>query len=201
MRQPTVVWTPWPHQGAFFPVSDIGGAAAWVDNQTMVVQSPTPSTGVDLIRIQLETGAADTIVSGPGDENRAAVSPSGEWLAFVSNRTGLEEVYVTRIDGAGLPIPVSRGGGTDPVWSARGDELLYQTGGWIVSVEVEASSTDFEVLAAPDSLFSGPYLFDQQKNWDVLPDGRFLMIKGDPRRGRELEVVQNWFEELVSGTE
>jgi hypothetical protein len=119
------------------------------------------------------------------------------WLAFVSDETGLQEVYVTGIDGRALPVQVSRGGGADPRWSRDGDELFYRAESWIVSAPVRTVPT-FEVLGPHDSLFAGPYLFNQSNNWDVHPDGRFVMIRGNPNSGRQLEIVLNWVEELTN---
>jgi hypothetical protein len=113
----------------------------------------------------------------------------------VGDQTGVQEVYVMGIGGSGLPTPISQGGGTDPRWSFDGSELFFRTESWIVSVGVR-TSPGFEVTGAPDSLFAGPYLFNQSNNWDVHPDGRFVMIKGDPSTSRQLEIKMSRFREL-----
>ena len=48
-------------------------------------------------------------------------------------------------------------------------------------------------------LFRGPYVLDSfgNPNFDVAPDGRFLMVRGEPTEPAELKVVLNWFDELV----
>jgi hypothetical protein len=56
-------------------------------------------------------------------------------------------------------------------------------------------------LGPTDSLFTGPFLFNQGGNWDVTPDGRFVMIRGDPGSGSRIEVVFNWPEELSHPSE
>jgi Tol biopolymer transport system component len=88
--------------------------------------------------------------------------------------------------------PVSRNGGTSPVWSKRGDELFYfSADGQLMSAPVR-SQPGFSVgegktvLAARYVAGAGTY--------DVSPDGqRFLMIKD---AGAQIVVVENWFEEL-----
>ena len=64
--------------------------------------------------------------SAASDESNGEVSPDGRWLAYQSNESGREEVYVR-------PFPnvetarrqVSTGGGTRPLWSRNGRELFY----------------------------------------------------------------------------
>ena len=47
-----------------------------------------------------------------------------------------------------------------------------------------------------ETLFEAGYDFTQDRNWDVGPDDRFLMVRGDPASGTSLRVIFNWFEEL-----
>ena len=63
-----------------------------------------------------------------------------------------------------------------------------------MAVQVTAA-TDF-VAGPPQELFSGPYDFTQGGNWGPTPDGRFVMVRGDPATTRQFRVVLNWFQEL-----
>ena len=55
------------------------------------------------------------------------LSPDGRWMAYVSNESGTYEVYVQPYPGPGEKIRVSVAGGLDPIWSAKGRELLYRS--------------------------------------------------------------------------
>lgn len=193
---PGNAWTRWPEQDSIHSL-DVGGDREWLGNDAFVIVVARPSGGRDLLRLDLLTGDSTSVVSGPGDQILPAISPDGRWLAFVGDQSGAQQVYVSPIDGSAQPRQVTRGGGTDPRWSWDGGALFYRSENWIVAVDVTASP----VLAVgrPDSLFTGSYLFNQVGNWDVLPDRRFLMIKGDSRTAGELVVVMNWFEELREG--
>ena len=190
-----IQWTPWPPEGPIQHGRAGYSEADWVGNDALVFRGLGPTGGEDLMRADLATGDTTVLVAWPSVELSPVVSRDQRWVAFSSDRTGVTEVYVTDVTGFGTPVQVSRGGGVEPRWSAAGDELFYRAGDWIVSVPLRTGRT-VEVTGRPDSLFTGPYLFGQYDNWDVLPDGRFLMVRGDPSFGRQIEVVVNWFEDL-----
>jgi Tol biopolymer transport system component len=131
------------------------------------------------------------------DEGSPAFSPDGNWLAYVSNESGRNEVYVQPYPGPGGKWPISTDGGTEPAWSPDGKELFYRRGDQLLAVTVQAAQ-EFSSGAAR-VLFEAPYeVIDGARNYDVAADGkRFLMIRSDaadiPRR---FYVVSNWFEEL-----
>jgi serine/threonine-protein kinase len=128
------------------------------------------------------------------------LSPDGRWMAYVSNETGREEIYVVPFPNASaMKLQVSAGGGTEPVWSRRGGELFYRSGqGDMVALRVE---TEAAFSAGPTSaLFSATeYRADvNHRQYDVTPDGeRLIMIRpvGGIAEGA-LILVQNFFEEL-----
>jgi serine/threonine-protein kinase len=129
-----------------------------------------------------------------------AISRDGKWLAYASNESGRNEVYV-------VPFPnvnaakwsVSTAGGTEPRWSHRGNELFYRdAAGNMVAAEVRTNPV-FSVTRTT-ILFSAARFgsFEASPQYDVSADDqRFLMLRplpgSDPER---LIVVENWFEEL-----
>ena len=135
------------------------------------------------------------VVATPADDRDPAPSPDGHWLAYASNVTGTLEVYVRPLPGPGPSVRVSTGGGQEPHWSRSGTEIFYRNGGAILAARVSTTSS-FAVIGRPETLFEAGYDFTQDRNWDVGPDGRFLMVRGDPASGTSLRVVFNWFEEL-----
>jgi serine/threonine-protein kinase len=163
----------------------------------------------DVLMVPTE-GAPTTpvaIISTPASEENATLSPDGRWLAYQSDESGRNEIYVR-------PFPevesgrwqVSTGGGIAPRWSRNGLELFYYyndgRSGRLMAVDVD-TSTVFRP-GAPRLLFEGPDLAPQQGRqiFDVsLDDQRFLMIKRAETSDADapesqLIVVQNWFEEL-----
>jgi Tol biopolymer transport system component len=135
-------------------------------------------------------------------EHNGEVSPDGRWLAYQSDESGRNEIYVRRFPSLDSRAQVSTGGGTRPAWARNGREMFYLgLNGTMMAVPVERSEGSSLVTAPPKQLFKGEYFAIQAgRTYDVSPDGkRFLMIKdAAPRTAAspQLLVVTNWFEEL-----
>ena len=92
---------------------------------------------------------------------------------------------------------VSTAGGTEPLWSPNGKELFYVTEGHLVSAAV-TTTPGFQALP-PERLFPiAPFVMYGvfNRNYDVMPDGRLLMIKRDEEGSTRLVAVFNWRAQL-----
>lgn len=121
-------------------------------------------------------------------------SPDGRWVAFVSEETGRQEVYVTRFDKPGEKWRISTDGGNQPRWRRDGRELFYlMTDGKVMAVQIKPG-TEFGA-GSPTSLFKADPL---SIDYDVTADGqRFLFIASAP--GTQLlpfAVVLDWMTDL-----
>ena len=141
-------------------------------------------------------GKAEPWLATPFYENYGSFSPDGNWIAYVSRETGQSQVYVDRFPDRGQKLQVSLAGGSRPRWSRDGEEIYFRQGPRMMAVEV--TTGDRFSAGKPFELFSGLYLASSEKwDYDVAPDGRFIMIKTpDEDRPREIHVVLNWFQEL-----
>jgi len=126
----------------------------------------------------------------------AQFSPDGHWVAYTSNESGRDEVYVQPFPGPGGKWMVSSGGASFPYWARNGREIFFRADDKMMAVPVEIQPT-FKA-GTPHLLFqSGAYL--AQGNYDVAPDGQhFLMIKENdaPASNKQLNIVLHWTEEL-----
>ena len=132
-------------------------------------------------------GVIDRVVADRSNARFPALSPDGRWLAYVSNRSGADEVYLRRWGRDGDYVQVSNGGGTEPVWNPRGHELFYRGLSGRRPALVAAS-----LLAGTESpIISRRILFPLtgivrgavRANYDVSPDGMiFVMIRRNPER-------------------
>jgi Tol biopolymer transport system component len=128
------------------------------------------------------------------------LSPDSKWVAFVSDMSGRQEVYVTKFPERTHLQPVSSAGGTEPVWSRNGRELFYRNGSAMMSVSFADGPKP--ILGQPLKLFDSRHRHDPSvsgavPNYDVGADGRFLMVEGpSDADGVDLSVVVNWAEEL-----
>ena len=136
------------------------------------------------------------------DERSPRFSPDGRWLAYVSDESGRDDVYVQPFPGPESKWVVSPDGGTDPVWSKDGRELFYRHGDQLMAVPV-ATGREFSP-GRPLRLFEIRFdVADNGPNYDVSPDGTWFVM---PRSGRppvpaELHVVLNWFSEVTARTQ
>ena len=169
---------------------------SWSPDGTMLSYGDRPPGGDDIWALSLEgEGEPRPIVQTSFNEYDHDISPDGRWLAYESNESGQEEIYVQPFPGPGRRWPISTDGGIDPVWSTNGRELFYLNGQKVMAVEVE---TEPEFRAGtPRLLFEGPHLVGA-RSYDVSPDGqRFVMIHPEESSApNQINVVQNWFEEL-----
>jgi serine/threonine-protein kinase len=147
----------------------------------------------------LPLGTAD-IVRQPqhvyGGEWGHRVSPDGRWLAYSSRRDGPFEIFVRPYPAMSPETRVSVGGGTEPIWSREGHELVYHNGNrWMAGRVSTASGFS---ASPPRELFQTAFVDSLAVSWDMGPDNRVLVVKpsGEASDPRELRVVQRWFTEL-----
>ena len=158
-----------------------------------------PETRRDLAVLSLKDGGSSApLLATEFEEGTAAISPGGDYMAYRSNESGQQEIYVR-------PFPnvkddrwlVSRDGGLGPVWARDGSELFYRTAdGQLMAVPVQLEY-GFE-FGTPELVLEHPYRTAFiGKTYDVSLDGkRFLMIKEVGVSNAALILVQNWGEEL-----
>ena len=133
----------------------------------------------------------------PFVDGYARFSPDGRWVAYLSNESGHNEVYVQPFPGPGEKKQISTDGAAEPVWARNGRELFYRNADRMMAVEVTTSPSF--MAGKPRLLFEKPYVrVSLRPNYDVTPDGRFLMLQQIEAESAPmyLNVVQNWQEEL-----
>jgi Tol biopolymer transport system component len=147
------------------------------------------------------------LVASRSAEYHARFSPDDRWVAYVSNESGREEVYVTAFappasDGASETRgrdtrrpgrwQVSTAGGILPRWRADGSELYYLgLDGRVMAARVDGRGTAFAVQRV-DPLFQAD---PKPVGWryDVFPDGqRFIVDTVGSGQDAPLAVVLNW---------
>ncbi len=172
--------------------------SSWTPDGKVLSFFETTAAGAD-IGI-LEGGKASSLLAGQYNEHSLMFSPDGRWLAYVSDESGEEEVYVRRYPGPAGSQLISVNGGREPVWSRDGRELFYRRGDLLMVVPVE-STDSILTTRPPQVLFKGPYsVFFRGSGlvgYDVAPDGqRFVMLQHPDPASSQINVVLNWFEEL-----
>ncbi|MCU1235578.1 MAG: serine/threonine protein kinase [Candidatus Solibacter sp.] len=169
----------WSRDGRFLLYTSLGkGSDLWV----------LPMTGDDRKpRLYVQTGFA---------EMQARFSPDTRWVAYTSDESGRNEVYVRPFpDASGGKWQVSKGGGDQPQWRRDGRELFYiSADSKMMAVEVSANPSFRS--GAPKALFVVPALGGGTigTRYRVSADGKKFLINclAASSASAPITVVLNW---------
>jgi eukaryotic-like serine/threonine-protein kinase len=156
------------------------------------------TSSFDILAITPGNNAATPLMASASNEISARFSPNGQWLAYVSDESGRNEVYIRHLSRNAGRMQISIDGGIEPVWARDGTELFFRGSGQIMAVrfaegQTPVASRPLPLLADGYSRNLGPIA-----QYDVAPDGRFLMAVPTKEAAlpAQLVLVHNWFEEL-----
>jgi Tol biopolymer transport system component len=148
-------------------------------------------------------GKPSVFLDGPFNESSAAFSPHGKWLAYATDESGDNEVFVRPFPGPGGRWQISTNGGEFPTWSRNGKELFYKTPDqriWVATYTADSSSFNAEKPRPwSEGTFTDRGL--RVRNFDLHADGqRFAVLKTpESRTQAKLDhavVIINFSEEL-----
>jgi dipeptidyl aminopeptidase/acylaminoacyl peptidase len=152
--------TDWLHDGSALLLSDDGG-----DNHLDILVQPADGS------------AAHPYAATGAQKTTGRISPHTHWVAYTSNESGRDEVYVDSYPRPGSRVLISQGGGTDPVWRGDGRELYYWRGDALIAVPIDGTRLDKPpVLGAERVLFHSAYEHALNTMYDVSPDGERIVI-------------------------
>ena len=127
------------------------------------------------------------------EEAIPSFSPDGRFMAYVSNESGRNEVYLTPFPGADGKWQVSTAGGTGPVWRSDGRELFYLApDNKLMSAEIEPRDSRLEIGSARPLFQTRAVAISG--TFDVSADGkRFLVVtEGESPNSEPITLVVNW---------
>jgi eukaryotic-like serine/threonine-protein kinase len=168
------------------------------DGRFLLCFGPDAKTGTDLWVLPMDTRIPQLFLATMANEMWGQFSPDGRWIAYQSNETGRFEIYVRPFPGPGVAIPISTAGGIYARWSRDGSELYYVApDATMMAARVRQSGA---TLAAdmPVPLFKtrrvggGVNVIGYGHQYDVAPDGRFLINVEPESNLRPITVVMNW---------
>lgn len=178
----------------------------WVVMRTGGVAGAQGDRDVYAMQIGVDTALRPILIS-KADERSISLSPDARWLAYVSDETGRDEVYVRTFPNVDAgKWQLSTAGGDAPLWAHSGRELFYRSAEqMMIAAQIGAGPT-FTVSDRKTLFKVGSEYLSAAKYtpWDISPDDkRFIMVRN---RGVQqgtmapLVLVEHWVEELKAKT-
>ncbi len=179
-----------------------------IDGTQLLVEVESRERGRDMLlmtrRDDTTTGFSDYL-RADWNETTGTISPDGAWLAYVSDESGILEVYIRSFPEAEAQQMVSSGGGTQPIWAPDGSAIYYRDDVRVMRASITNGGAPSVV--SRETLFESQWLANAigRHDWDVHPDGRsFVAVRRPATEETEIDgvpiipvrVVVNWFEEL-----
>jgi Tol biopolymer transport system component len=153
----------------------------------------------DLVAIRLDGDKTPfAVTKSPFNETQAQFSPDGKWIAYTSNETGRDEIYVQS-----FPVPsekrqVSTDGGAMPRWRSDGKELFFVASNQFMTAVSVTNATSL-TFGAPVRLFRTRLVVEGSEStglatkYDVSPGGDRFVLRYPPEDpGPPITVVVNW---------
>jgi len=123
------------------------------------------------------------------------ISPDGRWLAYSSDESGTEEVYVTSFPTPGARWPISAGGGRSPVWASDGKAIYYLAPLETMKATLNLAN-DVSVLKR-EAQFAAPVDFGRRtREYDLSRDGKRFLFSVPLDTTNTLIAILNWRQEL-----
>ena len=129
------------------------------------------SGGFDVLTVPLESnseglraGKPEAFLQTPADERYPTFSPDGLWMAYSSNESGTNQVYVRAFPDKGGRWQISNSGGVYPMWSRNGHELFFE-------------SLDNHIMAAAYAVKGDSFVADKPRVWSEKQPGGSIAMK------------------------
>jgi len=171
------------------------------DGTTLLTFVQTPSAAGDLYTLSLGQKPAMTpFVATPFDESAATFSPDGRWVAYQSNASMRNEVYVRRYPFDSEQWQISNAGGESPLWNPDGKELFYVSGDTIMHVPIGGGASLNPGTPAPLFRIPGGHTAPRLSGSvsrpvisGITPDKQHFLFRLGTEQGLpSINVVLNW---------
>jgi Tol biopolymer transport system component len=178
-----------------------------VDGRRLLYSSVASQGNVDLWIVPMVGERTPwAFAKTPFRESYGVFSPDGRWVAYQSNETGRPEVYVRPVvppgaaatdAAAGGQWQVSTAGGVFPAWRPDCKELYYlNPAGVMMAASITVTGTALApgapVVLFPTRVSGGGVDRQQGREYDVGPDGRFLINIELDSAAAPITLLMNW---------
>ena len=158
----------------------------------LCVEERTADEGTNISIID-SGGEIRPLVRTRYDESNGVFSTDGKWVAYESNISGRDEIYVIGSAANGQPVQITFGGGLAPKWGPLGTSLYYRAGRSIVRIPM----ADGRPKGEPERVFKGPKL-ERGSSYSLSSDEtRLLAIEiAEESIGNEVRIITNFFDHI-----
>jgi serine/threonine-protein kinase len=167
-------------EDVLWALSDHAHVSDWSpDGRSLVVDVYRAKTRTDIVRLELgEKPTPHPFLETPFDESSGRVSPDGRWIAYRSNESGRDEVYLQPFPNGGGKVSISNGGGAQPVWARDGRALYFRSDSDLMVARLGAAPAP--AFLPPVAVFKDRFARPQgaaHTTYDVFPDGSFVFLE------------------------
>jgi hypothetical protein len=152
------------------------------------------SDASDLWHVRLPEGTATLLFKTPHKERGGELSHDGRWIAYSSDETGRDEIYVQPFPATGARWRISTQGGVTPRWRGDDRELFFLDPTQKTIIVVDVRLAPAFSTGEPRSVVPAPRIREGGTHFDVTADGHRVLIvqevQGLPTRA--ITLVQNW---------
>jgi Tol biopolymer transport system component len=181
------------------------------DGKRLAFHEQDSKTAFDLWTVSLESDSAglrpgkpEIFLQTPADERAPSFSPDGRWMAYSSSESGIFQVYVRAFPDKGGKWQISNSGGSYPMWSRTGQELLFEAlDNHIMAAAYTVKGDSFEAdkpRAWSEKQIGGSV--NTVKNIDLAPDGKRIVAlmpvetAGAQKAQNQVTFLENFSDEL-----
>jgi hypothetical protein len=172
------------------------------DKRLLIDQHGNPASKILVRDLDDPEGAAEPLLTNAW---RGPISWDGRWLAYMSDSSGRNELYIRSLTpdmtlGPEIPIIAETVRGLRWLKQDGPLRLSYsnERGMHVVTIDTESGVS----ISSPEVLPTTRELEERIIDGDWLPDGRsFVIVRGeDEEPADEIRIVLNWVEELKTRT-
>jgi Tol biopolymer transport system component len=150
----------------------------WYDDGKLVFITLTGNRDYGISMLDMNTRKVTRLIDYPGTEQHSSrISPDGKWIAYASNETGRQEVWLEPLPQTGKRVQLTRQGGRHPQWSPDGRQIYFDDQGgrlYRMDVTLGAEPRAGEPVVLP---ITGFQQGDLRRQYDLMPDGKaFVML-------------------------
>ena len=166
------------------------------DGQFLLYLSVDPKTKADLWVLPLGGDRKPfPFLQTEFNEFNGQFSPDGRWIAYTSDESGGNQIYVAPFPGPGAKQQISTSGGRQPRWRGDGKEIFYLTRDHkLMAAEVNGQGASL-VVGAVQPLFD---VHESGMGYAATTDGQRFLVNTtvEQKASAPITLVQNWTADL-----